>query len=70
MIGCHRKARRNLDQDAIDIDVIFAAEMTKMSDAFMAAHPVGVFVTYKFNQPAHINPVLYSDITRYVEEAF
>ena len=47
LIGSHRKARRNLDAVAIDVDAIFAAEITKMTTTFMDSHEEGVFVAYK-----------------------
>jgi hypothetical protein len=55
LIGAHRKARNNLDVAAVNVDVIFAAEITKMTETFMANHVEGVFVAYKFKQPAHVN---------------
>lgn len=55
LIGAHRKARNNLDVAAVNVDIVFAAEITKMTETFMASHVEGVFVAYKFKQPAHVN---------------
>lgn len=55
LVGSHRVARRNLDCSAALCDAEFAREIKKMTDAFLATHPDGIFQAYRFRKPPHIN---------------
>ena len=55
LIGAHRVPRKNLDDVAVECDIEFAREIAKMSDAFLATHPGGIFQAYRSRQPPHVN---------------
>lgn len=55
LIGSHRAPRKNLDSCASICDLEFSREIQKMSDAFLATHPDGIFQAYRFRKPPHVN---------------
>jgi hypothetical protein len=55
LVGIHRKARPNLDVAALDADVLFVAEINRMSAKFLEENPAGLFLAYRFKKPPHVN---------------
>lgn len=55
LVGSMRTPRKHLDFSATTVDKMFAKELEAMSTAFLSAHPEGVFVAYRFEQPCHVN---------------